>query len=68
MPAPHPGENRYSGSGGNIQVCLSLNGYGKREQIRRFNEILIEPSSPLLGYINWVEGGFEFIKSLEIQD
>jgi hypothetical protein len=31
-------------------------------------DLLIELSSPLLGYLNRVDDRFEFVKSLEIQD
>jgi hypothetical protein len=51
-----------------FNIQLSSDEKEKNKQIREFNEILIELSSPLLGYINRVEDGFEFVKSLEIQD
>jgi len=51
-----------------FDIKLSPDAEKREQEIRSFNDILIELSSPLLGYLNRVEDGFEFVKSLEIQD
>lgn len=51
-----------------MEIKLSPIKEEKDKQIKAINDILIELSSPLLGYLNRVEDGFEFVKSLEIQD
>ena len=47
------------------KLDIDLNSDLNRNFVR---DLLIELSSPLVGYLNRVKDGFEFVKSLEIQD